>query len=211
MRSVVDRVEARRGRASALAVAACVALGACREGAPPSRPPAMRSQAMDLAAVPPTPVAGSLRGRSFRTVEAWYRVVRMPGRERVDLIFSEGRAARLCGESVPELARHVWVRFPGVTQLAVGAVRVDPPAEAPMSLHYEWAEHDKWAGHGGGSAALSVDEVAPGAVAGRVKICFNDAAQSCVTGAFRAQECRNELDLDGPRAAVRQREGVPRP
>jgi hypothetical protein len=189
-------------------VAACASLSACHREAP-RRPPAMRSQAMDLAAVPPTVVSGSLRGQPFRTVEAWYRVVRMPGRERVDLIFSEGRATRLCGESSPELARHVWVRFPGVTRLAVGVQRVDPPAVSPFSVHYEWAEHDKWAGHGGGSAAIGVDAVTPGTIVGRAKICFGDATQSCVAGSFRAQECRNELDLDGPRSGVRQREGAP--
>ena len=188
----------------------CAALGACHREARP-RPPAMRSQAMNLAAVPPSPVAGALRGRPFRTVEAWYRVVRMPGRERIDLIFSEGHVARLCNESEPELARHVWLRFPGITQFAVGDLRVDPPAQSPFSVHYEWTEDDKWTGHGGGSAALAVEEVAPGAVVGRAKVCFGDATQSCVEGAFRARECRNELDLDGPRSGARQREGVPRP
>lgn len=196
-------------RPLALALAAaCASLTACHREAP-RRPPAVRSQAMDLAAVPPTPVAGSLRGQAFRTVEAWYRVVRMPGRERVDLIFSEGRATRLCGESTPELARHVWVRFPGVTRLAVGEQRVDPPATSPFSVHYEWTEHEKWVGHGGGSAAIGVDAVTPGTITGRAKICFGDATQSCVTGSFRAQECRNELDLDSPRSGIRQREGAP--
>jgi hypothetical protein len=197
-------------RAVLLAAVACASLAACHRP-PPRRPPAMRSQAMDLSAVPPTPVAGSLRGEAFRTVEAWYRVVRMPGRERVDLIFSEGRAGRLCAESAPELARHVWVRFPGVTQLAPGAQRIDPPAQTPFSVHYEWAEHDKWAGHGGGSAAIAIESVSPGTLVGRAKICFGDATQSCVAGAFRAEECRSELDIDGPRSGIRQREGAPAP
>lgn len=188
-----------------------LALAACAKAPERPRPPAVLSAAMDLASVPPTAVAGSLRGRPFRTVEAWYRVSRLAGRERVDLIFSEGRAARLCGESTPELARHVWLRVPGVTQLAPGVLRVDPPAASPLSAHYEWAEDEKWRGHGGGAVALSVDEVSPGAVAGRVRVCFADAAQSCVAGSFRAQECRSELDLDGPRAGIRQREGAPPP
>lgn len=192
-------------------VAACASLGGCHRAAERPRPPAVRSQDMEVAAIPPTPVAGSLRGRAFRTVEAWYRVVRMPGRERVDLIFSEGHAARLCGESLPELARHVWVRFPGITQLPVGVARVDPPAAAPFSVHYEWTEREKWRGHGGGSAAIAVEEVVRGTVVGRAKICFGDATQSCVAGSFRAQECRSELDIDGPRSGIRQREGVPVP
>jgi formate-dependent nitrite reductase membrane component NrfD len=51
-------------RAVLLAAVACASLAAC-DRPPPRRPPAMRSQAMDLSAVPPTPVAGSLRGRGL--------------------------------------------------------------------------------------------------------------------------------------------------
>jgi hypothetical protein len=188
-------------------VVVCAALAGCKRPVARSTP-AMRSSAMDLAAIAPTAVAGSLRGSPFRVVEAWYRVERAPGRERVDLILSEGHVGRLCGESVPELSRHVWVRFPRVTELAVGALRVDPPATTPISVHYEWADDGKWTGHGGGSAVVAVDEVAPGAIAGRAKICFDDPARSCVAGSFRARECRSELDLDGPRSGVRQREGA---
>ncbi len=192
-------------------VALCLALGACTRGATRTKPPTMRSRDMNLAAVPPTALAGVLRGRAFHTVEAWYRVVRTPGRERIDVIFSEGRVARLCGESVPELSRHVWVRLPGITRFSVGTTRVDPPAETPLSVHYEWAENEKWTGHGGGSAVLTIDSVAPSVVAGRAKICFGDTTQSCVEGSFRARECRSELDLDGPRAGARQGEGAAPP
>ena len=190
---------------------ALAAIGGCKKDDSGHGPPRTRSQDMNVTAVPPGPVGGTLGGRAFQTVQAWYRVVRMPGRERVDLIFSEGRPTRLCGESEPELSREVWVRMPGITTLHTGVLRVDPPASTPISVHYEWTVDDKWRGHGGGSAMLSVDEVSVGAVAGRVHICFDDTAQSCVEGSFRASECRNELDLDGPRALVRQREGVPPP
>ena len=191
-------------------LALLLALGAgCQKEATTRHAPRVASQAMSAAAVPPGVVGGTLVGAPFHTVQAWYRVARMPGRERVDLIFSEGRPTRLCGESEPELSREVWVRVPGVTGLHPGELRVDPGASTPISVNYEWPVDEKWHGHGGGSALLSVDEVTVGAIGGRLHICFDDASQSCVEGTFRATECRNELDVDGPRALVRQREGVP--
>jgi hypothetical protein len=187
------------------------ALLACAQTEPPGRPPARRARDMDVDAIPAAPVHGTVHGEPFQLAEAWYRVVRFHGRERIDLILSEGHATRLCGESDPELARHVWLRFPGITRFAPGVARVDPPAQAPFSVHYEWTVDEKWRGHAGGSAVVALDTVEFDRVTGRVRVCFDDAAQSCVEGGFRASECRNELDVDGPRAGVRQREGTPVP
>lgn len=177
---------------------ALLATSGCRHEAETRRPPARRSEAMAVALIPPAPVAGRLAGQPFRLRTAWYRVQRRPGRERVDLVLSEGARTRLCSESAPDHARHVWLRFPGVTALRPGEQRLDPPSARPFSVHYERVVGARWRGHGGGSAVVAFDSVQPSAVAGRLEVCFGDAAQSCVAGSFHAAECWSELDLDSP-------------
>lgn len=175
------------------------ALAGCARPAP-VRPPAIRSADMQVGAIPPTPVAGTLDGQRFTLREAWYRVVRKAGRERVDLILSEGRATRLCAESDPELSRHVYLRFLQWQRPVAGELRVDPERAGVFSAHYEVPDGRQWRGTAVASAVVVFDAPQGDTVDGRLELCFGDATQSCVKGSFRARECRSELDPDGARA-----------
>lgn len=174
----------------------------------PGGPPAQTSAAMNVASIPTAGVSGTLGGQRFVLREAWYRVQRRAGRERIDLVLSEGRATRLCAESDPEGARHVWVRFPRWQRFSAGEYRIDPNSANPaMSVHYEAPREHAWEGRGVASAVVVIDEAAGDTVSGRIRACFGDATRSCVAGSFRAQECRSELDPDGPNAGnIRRRE-----
>ncbi|MEI8255001.1 MAG: hypothetical protein WCJ30_04950 [Deltaproteobacteria bacterium] len=170
---------------------------------------AVRSSDMQVAAIPPPSVGGSIDGQAFHLRTAWYRVERRAGRERVDLILSEGTRARLCGDSTPERAREVWLRFPGVTSLQAGVQRVDPPAATPFSIHYERIVDDRWRGHTGGAAVVSLDVVERTTISGRLRACFDDTSASCLSGTFRAEECQSELDLDSPISGGASRGALP--
>ncbi len=158
----------------------------------------MRANDMRVDAIPPPPVSGTVDGQPFHLRTAWYRIQRRMGRDRVDLILSEGGRARLCGESTPDRARHVWIRFPSVTALHTGVQRVDAPATNPFSIHFERILDGRWRGHSGGVGVVSVDTVERTTVTGRLRACFDDEGASCVSGTFRAEECQSELDLDSP-------------
>lgn len=189
----------------ALAASVLGAVASCGH-AEATRPPSETSASMNVAAIPPSPVSGTIDGQRFAMQEAWYRVVRKAGRERIDIIISEGHHARLCAESIPEMARHVWVRFPHWQHFAPGEYRVDPGTDAPLSVHYEVPAEHVWAGRGVASAVVSIESSTSDSVTGRIRACFGDATQSCVTGAFHAVECRNELEPDGPNSGnIRRR------
>lgn len=178
----------------------------------PAYVPSQASPAMTLSTIPPLPVSGTVGGRRFTTHDTWYRVIRKAGRERIDLYLSEGRSTRLCAESDPETARHVWVRFPQWQRFAPGEYRVDPgAAHATMSVHYEASsEEHRWDGNGQASAVVSIDAASGDSVTGRLRACWGDESHSCVEGSFRAIECRPETEPDSPTAGnYRRREAPP--
>ncbi len=179
----------------------------------PTYTPSQASSAMTLAAIPPSPVSGTLAGRRFTTHDTWYRVIRKAGRERIDIFLTEGRQTRLCAESDPESARHVWVRFPGWQIFRAGEYRIDPgTAHAPMSVHFEVPDEEHhWEGNGTASAVVSIDAVSGDSVTGRMRACWGDAHHSCVEGSFRAIECRPETEPDSPTAGNYRRREPPPP
>ncbi len=152
---------------------------------------------LDLGLTPAGVVSGDLDGARFTLREAWFRVDRRDPRARVDLVFSEGRATRLCATSDPPHARHILVRFPRAQALAVGTLRGAPTAEAPVSAVFETHASDHWVGRPG-SVAVAIDTSTPTLVTGRLRACFGPGAEGCVAGAFQARQCVTELDLDGP-------------
>ena len=87
---------------AAVTAGVLVAVASCGH-AQATRAPSERSSSMSVAEIPPSPVSGTLDGQRFAMHEAWYRVQRKAGRERIDIVISEGQHARLCAESVPEL------------------------------------------------------------------------------------------------------------
>lgn len=181
---------------AALAVAVALAV-ACRHEAPPT--PTVAAASMDLDTAPAAPASGAVDGSRFALREAWFRVERRAGRRRVDLILSEGRAARLCATSEPEDARHVLLRFPERTGLSPGDLRGDPRPDAPVSAHWEARVDHRWQGRAG-SVAVRIETATEGQVTGRVRACFGPGAEGCVAGSFQARLCVTELDLDGPLA-----------
>lgn len=183
-----------------IALLALCAVGfACSHPARPL-PPSSRSSEMQVGLIPPTPVAGDLDGRRFVVRDAWYRVQRKAGRERIDLTLSEGRVTRLCAESDPEASRHVWLRFPQWQRFSAGEYRIDPGRTPVFTAHYEAPDGRPWKGTSEASAVLVLSPQEGDTVEGRIELCFADPTRSCVHGTFRARECRSELDPDGPSA-----------
>ena len=185
-----------------LALPLLALIAGCHE-APPARTHRARETAasMSAEAIPAANAQGTLGGRPFTLRTAWLRAVRRVGHERVDLVLSEGRPSRLCGRPTPNDARHIVVRFTGVTEVPAGAHRIDPGAQGREVFAEAPGEHGIEA-VGGGSALLIAERPDGGdGVFGRVRVCLPDAHGSCVAGAFRAQVCWDELDLDGPRGA----------
>lgn len=183
-----------------LVLAFAFVFAGCHESAPVRRPVRETSASMNPATLPATPVHGTVAGRPFTLRTAWMRVVRRVGQERVDLVLSEGRPGRLCGQPTPRDARQIVVRFTGVTALPAETVRIDVSTprrevfgEAPGAHGIE--------GLGSGSALVVVERSSPAEAAGRLRVCLPDAHQSCVDGSFRAEVCWDELNLDGPRGA----------
>lgn len=186
--------------------AACLLLvvSSCREPAHHDGAPHERAASMHAGSLATAPVAGHLAGTPFRMRAAWYRVVRRSGHERVDLFISEGRSGRLCGRPTASEARQVLVRATGVRALPTGEVRVTA-ATPTMQVSYEVPEEHGYEGVGGGEALVVFDAAEGTAVLGRLRACFPDAHKSCVEGTFRAEECRDELDFDGPRGGGQRR------
>jgi hypothetical protein len=176
-------------------------LVACDEGAqPPLAAKALEVRAEDLSehAIPRRRVEGVLRGSPFRVEEARFRVERMPGRERVDLLLSDKPFVR-CGVPVATTARKVWLRFQGKVRVEPGVMRVGPADTAPpFTMHYEARASRKWRGEQGGAALLALHRSDAEAMHGRLHACFDDGRGSCVKGWFRARPCTGELDVDDP-------------
>lgn len=177
----------------AIAGWALVAVG-CGADAAPAEPLTIRSEEMQAADVSDGPVTGTIAGEEFVTVDARFRVERYPGRERVDLIFYSDQRTD-CGLPIARDTGAVFLRFDGVTELSTGELRVDPGDEDPaFSVHYERKAEREFSGVIGGAALLSLDEVRPTAILGRVRVCFDDGGGSCVMGRFEAIECRSAVD-----------------
>lgn len=183
---------------SAASVLAALLVAGCHEAPRREGAPRERSTSMQAGNLATAPVAGHLGGTPFRLRAAWYRVVRRPGHERVDLFLSEGNVSRLCGRPTPSNARQVLVRVPNARTLTRGELRVAATTTA-MQVSYETPVEHGYEGVGAGEALVVLDTVESTVVAGRMRACFPDAQGSCVDGTFRAEECRDELDFDGPR------------
>ena len=211
------------GLALALAGLALPAVG-CGAEESPSQPLAMRSEAMEAADIPDGPVTGTLAGEDFTSADARFRIQRYEGRERVDLMFFSERRSD-CGLPVTREGRTVFLRFPGVTELSPGELTIDPDDEDPaFSVHYEQRDERTWSGVGGGAARLTLDEVRPTTIVGRLHVCFDDGRGSCVEGRFEAVECRSVVDGPSTREGggpndearplpeeIRQRPSAPHP
>ena len=166
----------------------------CGAEAAPAEPLTIRSEEMQAADIPEGPVTGTIAGEEFTALDARFRVERYPGRERLDLIFYPERRAD-CGLPVARDTGSVFLRFDGVTELTTGEQRIDPGDEDPaFGVHYELKEERMFSGVAGGAALLSLDEVRPTAIIGRVRVCFDDGRGSCVMGRFEAIECRSPVD-----------------
>ncbi len=182
----------------ALATALVLSVG-CREPEAHTYAPRERAESMTPESLARSPVSGHLGGRPFTQRTAWYRVVRRPGHARLDLVVSEGTPSRLCAVPTPAGARQVLVRYDGTTALTPGPLRADPSPTAPFRVFYERPAEHGFEGVGGASALVVIDAIEANVIVGRLRACFPDATGSCVGGAFRAEECRDELDFDGPR------------
>jgi hypothetical protein len=185
-------------RASVLLTAALCAWSAgCGEDQPAPAPLDTTSAELNLDDIGDGPVSGTLRGGEFTAADVRFRRETFEGRERVDIFIAE-EAIEMCG--IPRISegRRVWLRFPGTTELAVGEQRVDPPDTEPFSVHYDIEADEGWEGYGGGAAVVAVDEVGPRMLRGRLHVCFDDGAGSCVAGSFRAGPCISALEVDDP-------------
>lgn len=180
-------------------ILAIVLFAGCREPDARTYAPRERAESMMPESVARSPVSGHLAGTPFTMRSAWYRVVRRPGHARLDLVVSEGAPSRLCARPTPADARQVVVRHEGTTALTPGPLRADPSPSAPFRVFYEHPGEHGFEGVGGASALVVIDAIEANVLLGRLRACFPDATGSCVGGAFRAEECRDELDFDGPR------------
>jgi hypothetical protein len=158
-------------------------------------PLAARAATKKLADVPTTSLAGTLRGKPFKLADARVRIETRAGRERVDVYLSETPIER-CGLPLARHGRRVWLRLPGQPVLDGAELRVEAGKPGPFEPHYEVELDDKWLGHGGGAALLSLKAEGFGRYAGQLWACFDDGLDSCVAGSFQAAACRSELDVD---------------
>ncbi len=169
---------------------------ACGDDAPPAPPPLPDASRVALDDVD-GPVEGQVDGRAFRALDARFRVVTFPGRERVDLFFADRAIAR-CGLSVARDETRVWLRMPGVTSIALGelALLAAPEADAPASfeIHYERPIAGGYAEAHRGVARLEITSASAAQVDGRMRVCFAGADDSCVGGAFHATPCQSRID-----------------
>ena len=186
---------------------------ACQEAEAPKAPLTVRSEELDARSIPDGDVAGELRGASFTSVDARFRVERAEGRQRVDLYFADAAIER-CGLPIIREQPLVWLRVPKTIELAPGEMRVDVGASEPFSVHYQIPADEGWGSVGGGAALLVIESFGAEAIDGRLHACFDDGEQSCVRGHFHATPCVSELDVDDPvygashlgaRQAARQR------
>jgi hypothetical protein len=168
---------------------------------------------MDLSVAPSAPVSGAVDDAPFTLRDAWFRVEQRPGRERVDLVFSEGRATRLCATSEPEDARHLWVRLAGTALPSIGEFQATPSRDGAVSAHWEARTRGRWQGRPG-ALRMRLDTVTEDLAVGVLRACFGPGDQGCVAGSFQARRCVTELDPEGPLAGnVRRasRDGGPSP
>jgi hypothetical protein len=180
-------------RAAAAALLAWTA--GCGPGAAPSVDLERRAADIDPDAIEAGPVRGVVAGTPFRAVDARVRVVRFPGRERVELWLAESRFEH-CGLRGRDEGRRLFVRFPGVTELPEALVRIDPgDSQATGSVHFEVPDGRRWRGVGRAAAVLRVDGRGDGGmVRGRLEAWFDDGAGSRVAGRFRAVPCGSPVD-----------------
>ena len=141
-------------------------------------------------------VRGSIRGEDFAAEDVRFRIERMEGRERLDLIFAEHLMVQ-CGVPLATEGRRLGVRFDGVTVLDAGELRIEGE-DPPFTVHYEVPAEWGFRGFEGGLARLRIETVTPLQIAGSLEISFADKSQSHVQGRFRATPCASELDVDDP-------------
>lgn len=170
---------------------------ACGEDEAPRVALETTSGELDLEDIDDAPVSGTLQGGEFTAVDVRFRRETYEGRERVDVFFAE-EAMEMCGIPRASAGRRVWLRFAGTTELEVGEQRVDPPDTEPFAVHYEMEGQDGWEGFGGGAAVVALDAVGSRMLSGRLHVCFDDGAGSCVKGRFRAGPCVSALEVDDP-------------
>ncbi len=185
------------------ALPACIvlALGAGQLGCSEApyaehRPLSVRAASKELKDIGDGVVSGKLYGTAFTLAEARVRVETMPGRERVDLLLADAPIAR-CGLPIANDKRRVWLRWKGKPTLDGTPIRVElDDKNSPLSVHYEVPVKELWLSHGGGVALLSLRDRGFGDYTGQVWVCFDDKQESCLSGTFKATQCRSELDVD---------------
>lgn len=197
------------GTRSPVALAAVALLVAgCEEPPAPKAPLEATAASLSVEGLSVAP-AGPLDGKRFEAKSAHYRVTRYPGRHRIDLYFDDPEPES-CGLPLPRSGRRVFLRFPELQRFEVGEWSVEVDAdEPPLEVHYEVGDTREWYGRAGGVAVLAIDEVEDRAVAGRLNVCFDDGQQSCVKGAFRAEECITRVDGQAVREGIGLLEPVP--
>ena len=178
----------------AVALLAC-ATGCASEAAAPAPLPDVASVALEE--VGEGAVEGEIDGEPFVTVDARFRVVDQPGRERVELLFSD-RAIERCGLPMEREERLVWLRFGGRTHLDPGSYAALEVDTRDFSLHWErpvgegldrtirWGER--------GVARVEITSASPRRVQGRVSVCFAGEEPACVAGRFDAAPCWSRID-----------------
>lgn len=175
-----------RGLALFVAVLVC----GCEEPPPPSPMPEARMARIDDES--DRPLEGEIAGAPWRLADARFDTVTRAGRERVDLLFWDHPVER-CGLPVERPGTAVWLRFPGRTELETGEHVLDAES-GDYEAHYEVPTDDGFVEVHRGLATLRLDEVEARAIRGRARVCFADAARSCVEGTFEASPCWSRVD-----------------
>ena len=167
----------------------------------PSAPSGAAKKSLDVLSLDAlsAPVEGRIHGAPFSVADAFFRVVRVPDRERTDIVLA-GEKADACGLPVRREGTRVVLRFPRVTALETGTLTFDgtPEPGAPFLL-YEAEVDRRWVGVGNATARVAVDDVGHSTIAGRIDACFPDGRESCIRGRFRARRCASRLDGLFPR------------
>lgn len=179
-----------------VSVTACDRSPASGAAAAQPAPFDVRAADMDEDDIPDQEVQGELAGERFELQDAVFRTETMARRQRTDIRLWDQEITK-CDVPVPNDARKVWIRFPGITDLEVGVHRIEADEQDPeMRVHYELPNGEGWKTSGRAAALLIIDSADEETVLGRLEACFADGQDSCVKGRFVARRCVGPLDVD---------------